>query len=409
MSAFEIKRIYESAKNGTRHAVGGVSGLELQKSKSGSCSWVLRTIVNGKRREIGVGGYPSVALKYARDEAQRLKNEIRQGTDPLAEKAIRKIKIKEMQKFDLTFGDAAERYLKIKLKEFQNPKHSRQWTSTLATYAYELHPKKVSDIQPSDIIDVLKPIWLTKTETASRLRGRIEKILDWASFHGHRNGENPARWKGNLELTLQNPSSLKNLTHHPALKLQDAANWYDDLNKRSGIAAVALKFTVLTLARSGEVRGANWSEIEDDVWIIPAERTKTKHEHRIALSNKALELLNNLNRDSTLIFPNNRGGNLSDAALSSCMSRINTDAINPYLDRISNRPAVPHGLRSTFRDWAAEMTEFPSDMAEIALGHRVGSATELAYRRGDMLEKRRLMMEDWCSFLEGKYHYDANK
>ena len=402
LAAFEVKRIAETAASGTRHSVGGVSGLELQKSRSGSCSWVLRTLINGKRREIGLGSFNSVSLKDAREEAKRLKYDIRLGNDPVFERSQRRSDAKVAEKLELRFNEAVELYLHHKLKEFQNPKHRQQWRSTLSTYAAKLNERRVSEIDLKDILDILKPIWLSKTVTASRLRGRIEKILDWAALHGHRSGENPARWKGNLELTLQKPSALKNQKNQPALRLSEAASWYSNLRKRSGIASRALEFCALTAARSGEIRGAKWTEIENNFWIIPAERTKTSREHRIALSERAVHLLTHLPKNGDLIFPNSRGGQLSDAALSSCMKRIQKEFPQIYLDRESKRPAVPHGLRSTFSDWAAEKTEYPFEMAEIALGHKVGNATARAYRRMDMLQKRVKMMEDWSNFLEGK-------
>jgi len=199
---------------------------------------------------------------------------------------------------------------------------------------------------------------------------------------------------------LQKPAKIKTQNNHPALMLSEASVWYAKLRSRSGIATLALEFCTLTAARSGEVRGATWSEIEGDLWILPAKRTKTGQEHRIPLSSRSIEILAQMPKSNAIIFPNTRGGQLSDAALSACMKRINNSTENGFLDRISGRPAVPHGLRSTFRDWAAELTEFPSDMAEIALSHKVGSAVERAYRRGDMLTKRRQMMEQWFKFLE---------
>ena len=402
LSASDVRRIYSVAPNSTRHAVGGVSGLELQKSVNGSCSWVLRTLVNGKRKEIGVGGFPSVSLSEAREEARRLKSDIRSGTDPIAQRSRERMEIKRLTSLELTFGDAMTKFLAIKLEEFKNSKHQKQWKRTLNEYASSLFSLRISEITHDDLIKVLEPIWLTKTETANRVRGRIEKIIDWAIFHGHRTEANPARWKGHLELALQTPSKIKKTKHHPALQLSQASDWYHDLQQRIGISPLALEFCALTVARSGEIRGAKWSEIEDDLWIIPPDRTKNGKEHRIPLSLRAIEILITTERSSEFIFPNSRDGKLSDAALSSCMRRINTNARVAYLDRESGKPAVPHGLRSTFSDWVSEITEYPSEMAEVALGHAVGSAVERAYRRGDMLLKRRKMMEDWSNFLGAK-------
>ena len=264
----------------------------------------------------------------------------------------------------------------------------------------------VSDITVADIQRTLDPIWTTKTETASRLRGHIEAVLAWATVSGHRGGDNPARWRGNLDAILAKPSRIAKTQHHPALALNDAAAWFADVQGRTGTATRALEFMAMTGARSGEVRGAVWTEIDLDarLWIVPADRMKADREHRVPLTNEAVRLLRGLPRmaGSDFVFPAARGGSLSDAALSACMKRINAAKPDGYPDPRSGRPAVPHGLRSTFRDWAAERTEYPRDMAEIALAHSVGSEVERAYRRGDMVEKRRAMMAAWVRFLRGE-------
>jgi len=304
----------------------------------------------------------------------------------------------------MTFARAMEKYLAGKLAEFDNEKHRKQWRATLDNYAVpELGSMIVSEISVQDIQRVLEPIWLTKTETASRLRGRLEAVLAWATVSGHRSGENPARWRGNLDSVLPKPSRVAKVAHHPALSMADAPNWFADVRSRNGMATRALEFMAMTAARSGEVRGALWQEIDLDagLWIIPADRMKAGKEHRVPLTGPAIDLIKALDRfgDSPYVFPAVRGGQLSDAALSACMKRIQEAASAGYVDTRSGRPAVPHGLRSTFRDWAAEKTEFPRDMAEIALAHTVGSDVERAYRRGDMLEKRREMMQVWSEFL----------
>jgi integrase len=299
-----------------------------------------------------------------------------------------------------------ERYLVGKLAEFDNEKHRKQWRATLDKYAVpELGNLLVAEIDVQDVQRVLAPVWMTKTETASRLRGRIEAVLAWATVSGHRSGENPARWRGNLDAVLPKPSRVAKVAHHPALALTDAPRWYADLRGRGGSASRALEFMAMTAARSGEIRGARWSEIDLDerLWTIPADRMKAGKEHRVPLTDAAVDLLSRLERlaGSPFVFPAARGGMLSDAALSACMKRINVANAPGYLDSRSGRPAVPHGLRSTFRDWAAERTEYPREMAEIALAHSVGSDVERAYRRGDMVEKRRSMMDAWQHFLQG--------
>ena len=291
--------------------------------------------------------------------------------------------------------------------EFRSEKHKKQWRSTLDKYAVPvLGELSVSDIDVSDVLRVLEPIWTTKTETASRLRGRIEAVLSWATVSGHRKGDNPARWRGNLDAVLPKPGKVAKVKHNPALSLADAADWFSDLRKRDGIATRALEFVALTAARSGEVRGATWDEIDPGagLWIIPAERMKAQREHRVPLTADAVALLQGLPRmqGSPYVFPAARGGMLSDMALSACMKRIHEAREGGYLDPRSGRPAVPHGLRSTFRDWTAERTEYERDMAEIALAHTVGTTVERAYRRSDMIEKRRQMMAAWARFLNGK-------
>lgn len=250
-------------------------------------------------------------------------------------------------------------------------------------------------------------LWQARTETASRLRGRIEAVLSWATVAGHRTGDNPARWVGNLKELLPAAAKVKKSSNQPALQIADAPRWFRQVRGRDGTGSRALEFAVLTAARSREVRGAVWDEIDLDtrLWIIPATRMKMDREHRVPLCEVAVTLLKNLPRfhDNPLVFPAPRGGEMSDATLSATMKRIHAADLeaggNGFIDRVSKRPAVPHGLRSTFRDWVAEKTHFPGEMAEIALAHKVGSVVEAAYRRGDMIEKRRQLMGAWAEFL----------
>jgi integrase len=265
----------------------------------------------------------------------------------------------------------------------------------------------VQDITTQDVLRVLQPIWTDKTETASRLRGRIEAVLSWATVSGHRTGDNPARWAGNLKELLPAPSKVADEEHHPAIQIDEAPRWFAALREREGMGARALEFLAMTGLRSGEVRGARWDEIDlrAGLWIVPAARMKMKVEHRVPLSPAAVELLEALPKleGNPLVFPAARGGTLSDMTLSAVMRRMHEAEVavdRPgYLDRATKRPAVPHGLRSTFRDWVAERTNYPADMAEVALAHKIGNAVEAAYRRGDMIEKRRLMMAAWAEFL----------
>jgi integrase len=375
-------------------------GLFLRVQPNGARQWVQRIVIRGKRCELGLGSPPLISLAHARDVALDNRRVARAGGDPLTTK-------RDVAAVP-TFAEAVERFLASKLAEFRNDKHRLQWRSTLDTYAGPvLGSMRVSDIGFQDVLRTLEPIWREKTETASRLRGRIEAVLGWATVSGHRVGDNPARWKGNLDALLPKPGKIAKADNHPALSLGDVAGWFAVLRGREGMAARALEFLALTAARSGEVRGAAWSELdlEAGLWTIPAERMKAGKAHRVPLTPEAVALLQVLPRmkGSDFVFFAARGGSLSDMALSAVMRRMQeaeTAKGHPgYVDARSGRPAVPHGLRSTFRDWTAERTDYPRDMAEIALAHNVGSEVERAYRRGDMLEKRRAMMAAWGRFL----------
>ena len=387
-------------------AVGGVSGLLMQVTQSQGKTWILRTIVGGKRREIGLGGFPDVPLADARAAARAMKAEIVAGVCPVEKRRAARAALMQTQAGRVTWAQAVEEYLTAQADAFRNAKHRKQWRSTLDAYAAPvLGDMPVADVGLDDVLAVLQPIWTGKTETASRLRGRIESVLSYATAKGWRAGGNPARWKGNLDAVLPAPGKLKRVAHHPALKLADAPAWFADLQARDGTATRALEFAALTAARSGEVRGAVWAEIDlaAAVWTIPASRMKAGKEHRVPLTPGAVALLKALPRgDATAyVFPAQRGGQLSDMALSACMRRINEAKPGGYLDARTAKPAVPHGLRSTFRDWAQETTDFPREMAEIQLAHVVGSEAERAYRRADALEKRRAMMVEWEKTLRG--------
>ena len=407
LTPIEVKRLQHTGLGNKTFAVGGVSGLLLQIKPTGTKSWILRTMIGNSRRELGLGPYPEITLGQARDRAREAKEQIWQGVDPIEHRRAAKAAIATAQKRGLTFANAVERYLSTRLTEFRNEKHKKQWRSTLDKYAApHLGNMLVSEIDVTDITRTLQPIWMEKTETASRLRGRIENVLAWATVSGHRKGDNPARWKGNLDAVLAKPGKISKVTHHPALSLSDSTEWFADLRGRTGMATRALEFLAMTAARSGEVRGALWDEFDFDtkIWTVPAGRMKAGNEHRIPLTDSAIELLHSIERFDGVpyVFPGMRGGPLSDASLSACMKRIHAEKPQLYIDQRSGRPAVPHGLRSTFRDWSAERTEYPREMAEIALAHTVGSDVERAYRRGDMIEKRRAMMAAWERFLRGE-------
>jgi integrase len=387
-------------------------GLFLRVAKNGSKQWVQRITIRGKRSELGLGSPPAVSLVSARKVALDNRGKAMLGGDPLAEKR----KVRE----GLTFAQAVEKYLAAKLSEFSNEKHRKQWRSTLDTYAAPvLGPKLVSEITVQDVLRALEPIWRDKTETASRLRGRIENVLSWGTVAGHRMGDNPARWKGNLSEMLPKPAKVAKGENQPALALSGVSHWWANLAKREGMATRALEFLTLTASRSGEVRGATWDEIDlggvatpatsatrQAVWTAPASRMKNGRAHRVPLTLEAVVLLESLPRmaGSPYVFFAPRGGMLSDMSISAVMRRMQDAQANAggpgYLDPQSKRPAVPHGLRSTFRQWAAECG-YPREMAEIALAHWQGSEVERAYQRSDFLDRRRDMMVDWACFLRG--------
>ncbi|EEE43887.2 Integrase [Roseibium alexandrii DFL-11] len=410
LTPLEVKRLKNSGRGGNElHFVGGVSGLAIQLLSSGGKTWILRTTVGYKRRDIGLGGYPDVSLAQARERARETKELIRQGVDPIEHRKSLQSQLVASQMRGLSFSDAVDRYLSVKSAELRNEKHKEQWASTLQTYALpHLGKMLVDNITTQDILLVLQPIWTDKTETASRLRGRIEAVLSWSTVSGHRTGENPARWAGNLKELLPSPSKIAKSGNWPAIALVEADSWFEGLRLRDGTAARALEFLALCASRSGEVRKATWSEIDhkQKTWVIPGERMKVGKDHRVPLSATALALLDALPKreDSPFIFPAPRGGPLSDMALSAVMRRMHSVELDNgrpgWRDPRNGHPAVPHGLRSTFRDWAAE-SGFARDMAEIALSHSVGSEVERAYRRSDLIERRRGMMSAWAEFLRG--------
>ena len=373
--------------------VGGVQGLALQVTPAGARSWTLRAVVGGKRRDMGLGSYsPSgITLAKARIDALAARKLIKQGTDPIQRQQEAQSALRAAMAEALTFKECAEKYIKTHAAGWKNAKHQLQWRNTLAQHAYPVFGELlVRDVKLPQVMAVLEPIWVTTNETAVRLRGRIELVLDWAAARGLRDGLNPARWRGHLDKLLAKPSTVNNREHHAALAVGDVGAFMVKLSAANGMGARALEFVILTAARSGEVRGATWAEIDlvAKVWTAPAGRMKAGKEHRVPLSEPALALLAALPRMAAtdLVFPAARGGMLSDMTLSAVLRRMGV-------------PAVPHGFRSTFRDWASERTNYPRDVAEMALAHAIGDKVEAAYRRGDLFEKRVLMMADWAQFL----------
>jgi integrase len=373
------------------HFVGVVPGLALQVNPAGARSWTLRAVVGGKRRDMGLGNYPSVTLAMAHAKARDARELIRQGIDPIQRQQAAVSALRAATAEALTFKECAESYIRAHKDGWKNAKHRQQWANSLAQHAYPvLGELLVRDVKLPQVLAVLEPIWTTTNETASRVRSRMELVLDWATARGLRDGLNPARWRGHLDKLLPKPSKVAKVEHHPALPVGDVGAFMVRLREAQGTGARALEFAILTAARSGEVRGATWAEIDTEAktWTIPGSRMKAGKEHRVPLTTEALDLLNALPKmpGTDLVFAAPRGGQLSDMTLAAVLRRMEA-------------PAVPHGFRSTFRDWASERTNYPRDAAEMALAHAIGDKVEAAYRRGDLFQKRRLMMADWAKFL----------
>jgi integrase len=393
------------------HADG--DGLYLNVMPSGTRAWIYRYQLDGKRREMGLGGFPLVSLADARSRALTIRAGIKSGgADPLAarrEAAAEKARVAAEAKAAApkvaTFGDVARDYIRAHRASWRNPKHGAQWDSTLRTYAEPVFgATPVEAIDRELVLKVLMPIWATKTETATRVRSRIELVLNYARGRGLRTGENPATWRGNLDAVLPKPRKVTAIVHHPALPYDQVPAFLTALRRRTGMGARALEFAILTAARSGEVRGARWSEIDltAGVWTIPAARMKARREHRVPLSAPALQLLAALPKveSETLVFPSSRRGTpLSNMAMAAHVRGMN-EPVPVWLSRDGDA-VVPHGFRSSFRDWAAEVTHYPHEMAELALAHAVGSKVEAAYRRGDMFDKRKQMTADWAAWCGG--------
>jgi integrase len=378
------------------HFVGGVAGLALSITDAGARSWILRAKMGGKRRDMGLGGFPDVTLAAAREAARTARLKIKNGIDPIEEAKAAKSALVASRAKDVTFEQCAATYIETHEKGWKNAKHRAQWASTLAAYAYPHFGKLlVRDVDVAHVLAALEPIWTTKTETASRLRGRIASVLNLAIARGYRSGLNPARWSGHLELMLPAPSKIAKEDHYPAVPIEQVGSFFARLREVPGMGSKALQFATLAACRSGEVRNAVWSEfdLQARVWTIPAERMKAKAEHRVPLSAAAVKLIKSMPKidGCDYVFPSSKGGPISDMTMLQVMRRLEVKDAKGDI-------CVPHGLRSTFRDWCAEHTNYPRDLAETALAHKIPDKTEAAYRRGDMLEKRRRMMNDWAAF-----------
>lgn len=371
---------------------GDGGGLWLQVSSSSSKSWIFRFTLSKKQREMGLGAVHTVSLAEARSKAKECRTLLLEGKDPLEARKARTL-VEELERAKMmTFDQCATAYIAAHRGSWKNAKHASQWENTIATYASPtIGSMPVALVDTALVVKVLSPIWQTKTETATRLRGRIESILDWATVSKFRQGDNPARWRGHLDHLLADPGRSKRTVHHPALPWQEVGTFLVALRKQKGIAARAVEFAILTACRSGEVRLAAWAEFDLDaaLWVIPAERMKAGREHRVPLSAAAMALLRNMPRMGDLVFPGTKPGKpLSDMSLTAVLRRMERGDI------------TVHGFRSTFRDWCAESVanSFPREVCEHALAHSLPDKVEAAYRRGDLIEKRTLLMAAWADY-----------
>jgi integrase len=373
-------RSVDTAKPG-KYGDASTKGLQLVVAPTGAKKWVLRFMSQGKAREMGIGSFPEVGLADAREKALAARRLVKSGVDPIADR--------QRDRSTPTFGDMADGVVAEQCKGFRNEKHKAQWKMTLTEYAAPLRSKPVDKVETVDVLEVLKPIWSEKPETASRVRGRIERVLNAAKAKGYRTGENPAAWRGHLENLLPKQSKLSR-GHHAAMPYADVPAFLAALREREAIAALALEFTILTAARSGEVLNARWGEVDLDtkIWAIPPSRTKSGRGHRVPLSESEMGVLAKLSaaRVSEYVFPGHRRGHpLSVTAMEMVLRRMG----------IADDVTV-HGFRSSFRDWAGNETHFPREIAEHALSHVIGDKAEQAYRRDAALERRRPLMDDWA-------------
>ena len=388
LTAIEVKGIDQKGM----HHDGG--GLYLQVSAAGTKSWIYRFTLDGRAREMGLGPLNAISLAEARKRAAECRRMRHDGIDPIEARGAQRDQKRLEGARSMTFDVCAEAYIEAHKASWKNGKHAEQWRGSLRNYASPVFGS--SPVQAIDLALVMKaldPIWQTKSETASRLRGRIESVLDWATVRGYRKGENPARWRSHLDKLLPTRAKIQKVKHYPALPYPEIGAFMEALRGQEGVAARALEFLILTAARTGEIIGARWDEVDlkAKVWVVPGARMKAGREHRVPLSGPALATVKKMNeiRESDFVFPGGRKGKaLSNMAMLALLKRIGRDDL------------TSHGFRSTFRDWAAERTTFPREVVEMALAHTIESKVEAAYRRGDLFQKRRQLMEAWARFSE---------
>lgn len=380
---------------------GDGNGLYLQVSSTNTKAWVFRFMIAGTARKMGLGDVDKVKLGDARKKANAAHLLVVDGIDPIEERNARKAALAVQRAKAMTFKECAKGYIDAHKSGWKNAKHGAQWEATLETYAYPVIGNlPVGDIDDGHVMKILQPIWTTKTETASRVRGRIEKVLDRAKALKLRSGDNPARWVGNLDQLLPAKSAVAPVEHHAALPYSQLPAFMAKLRKRDGVSASALEFTILTLARSGDTIGAKLAEIDrtEKLWTVPKDRVKgkkgaRKRDHVVPLTDRALAIIDGVARDGEHIFPGDKEGRgLSNMAMAELLKEMG----------YSGDVATVHGFRSTFKDWCSERTNYPNEMSEMALAHTVADKVEAAYRRGDMLDRRRQLMKDWAAYCEGK-------
>jgi integrase len=369
------------------YADGG--GLNLQITKTGVKSWIFRYAVDGKGHLMGLGPLHTVSLAEAREKARDCRKLLLAGTDPIEARNKTRQDARAAKAKAISFKQCAEKYIDAHKAGWKSEKHADQWTATLEQHAFPVFGDlRVSDIDLGLVLKAIEPIWKTKTTTAARVRGRVESVLDWATVRGYRTGENPARWRGHLDKLLPALAKVHTPEHHRALPIDEMGSFMTDLKKQKGTAALALQFAILTAARTSEVIKMVWSEIDMQaaMWTVPKERMKSGKEHSVPLCKQAIQLLTELEKakHGLYVFPGPKDGKpLSNMAMAELLKRMGRTDI------------TVHGFRSTFRDWVAERTNFPSEVAEMALAHAVSDKVEAAYRRGALLLKRQKMMEAW--------------
>ena len=375
----------------TRGLVADGGGLYLRVSPNETRSWTFRYERHGKTHDHGLGRYPDVTLARAREKAAECRTALTDDIDPIERRKALRADAALTGARAMTFREAAQAYIAAHEAGWRGRDSYEQWTSSLAKHVHPMIGNlPVASIDVGLVLKILSPIWAEKTETASRVRGRIELILDWARVRGYRSGENPARWKGHLQALLPAKSTVKRVEHHRALPYVEIGGLVKELRADGTVAAAALEFLVLTAGRLGEVLGARWDEIDGDVWTIPGRRMKSGREHRVPLSPAALAVLSQMEsiRSGPCVFPGGR----SDGARS-------PTSLRKLLRRLGRADAtVMHGLRSTFRDWVAERTNYPREVAELSLAHQIGTDVERAYQRTDLFDKRRRLMDDWAAY-----------